>query len=344
MAIFDSKIFNSEVFGKYLETVPRVKQNALLRAGILRERKDLKNLFPDQTGGHYATIPMGGLIGGAAQNYDGATDLTAEGLTTYSQGMIVIGRMKGFEEKDFSTEMTGVDFMANIAAQLVDYIDDLDQLTILKELEGIFKNTDNGFATKHTLDITAENDPYVNETTLNTCITQAAGANKGIYKAVICHSEVAKTLENKQLVDYAKYTDVRGIERQIEIYTWGGRTVFVDDDVPVEEVAAAGADPAYNKYTTYVLGEGAFDYVDCGAKVPIEPYRDPKTAGGKDMLFIRQRKIFAPRGFSYTDSTILSPADTDLIKKANWAVVKDATNTQYFDSKAIPFARIISRG
>ena len=32
MSVFDSKNFNAEVFGKYLETVPRVKQNALLRA------------------------------------------------------------------------------------------------------------------------------------------------------------------------------------------------------------------------------------------------------------------------------------------------------------------------
>jgi hypothetical protein len=32
MGIFDSKNFNTEVFGKYVETVPKVKQNALLNA------------------------------------------------------------------------------------------------------------------------------------------------------------------------------------------------------------------------------------------------------------------------------------------------------------------------
>ena len=42
MSVFDSKNFNAEVFGKYLETVPRVKQNALLKAGILRGRTDLR--------------------------------------------------------------------------------------------------------------------------------------------------------------------------------------------------------------------------------------------------------------------------------------------------------------
>lgn len=48
MGVFNSKTFNSEVFGKYLETVPRVKQNAFLKAGILRNRADLKNLLTER--------------------------------------------------------------------------------------------------------------------------------------------------------------------------------------------------------------------------------------------------------------------------------------------------------
>ena len=37
-SIFDSKYFNAEVFGKYLETIPRVKQNAFLSAGAIFRR------------------------------------------------------------------------------------------------------------------------------------------------------------------------------------------------------------------------------------------------------------------------------------------------------------------
>ena len=76
MAVFDYKNFNAEVFGKYLETVPRVKQNALLKAGILRGRPDLKQMLVDQSGGNFITVPMSGLIGGAALNYDGSTPPT----------------------------------------------------------------------------------------------------------------------------------------------------------------------------------------------------------------------------------------------------------------------------
>ena len=61
MGVFDYKNFNSEVFGKYLETVPRVKQNALLNAGILRPRPDLRAMLADQTGGNFISVPMTGL-------------------------------------------------------------------------------------------------------------------------------------------------------------------------------------------------------------------------------------------------------------------------------------------
>ena len=342
MGIFDSKYFNSEVFGKYLETVPRVKQNALLKAGVLRTRNDLRSLLTEQTGGNFISVPMSGRIGGTALNYDGSTNITATSLETFLQSMIVVGRAKAWEEKDFSADITGHDFMADIAAQVADYWDDIDQLTILKTLEGIFGVTTNSFSAAHTLDITSATAPgdVVNATTLNDAITQAAGANKGIFSVAIMHSAVAKTLENAKVLEYMKYTDSEGFERDSGIATWNGRTVLIDDEVP----ASTSSGPT--TYTTYLLGEGAFDYIDCGAKVPNEPYRDPTTNGGKDMLITRQRKVFAPRGMSFVQPTtaIVSPTDTQLATAARWTPVKDTAGTGYYDNKAMPFARILSHG
>ena len=70
---FDKKIFNAEAFGRYVDTIPRVKQNQFLKAGILNTRNDLKTMLSEQTGGNYVTVPMFGRIGGEALNYDGAT-------------------------------------------------------------------------------------------------------------------------------------------------------------------------------------------------------------------------------------------------------------------------------
>ena len=346
MGIFDSKNFNAEVFGQYLETVPRVKQNALLNAGILRGRPDLKQILVDQAGGNFISVPMTGLVDGEAINYDGNTDITATNLETFLQSMIVVGRTKAWLERDFSQDITGHDFMADIAAQVSNYWDDVDQATMLAILEGIFGVTQDGFADKHTLDISAETTPTVGPSTLNDAIQKAAGANKGIFTCVIMHSVVAKNLENQQLLEYMKYNDGEGIQRDMALATWNGRTVLVDDDVPVEAVAQTQTDAAYNKYTTYVLGAGAFDFCDCGAHVPSEVHRDPLTNGGQEYLITRQRKLFAPRGFSFVQpgTAIISPTDVQLKTAARWAVVKDTAGSGYFDSKAIPFARILSKG
>ena len=106
-AVFNSKYWNQNVFQKYLGTVPRVKQNALLRSGVLRNRTDLKSLLADQAGGNFINVPIVGRIGGAVQNYDGTTNITASGIGSFLQTMIVIGRMKAWEEKDFTYDITG---------------------------------------------------------------------------------------------------------------------------------------------------------------------------------------------------------------------------------------------
>lgn len=347
--IFGLKYFNDEVFGKYVESIPRVKQNAFLTAGVLRTRNELKNMLRDQTGGNFITVPMTGRISGAADNYDGNTNITEGEIGTYAQSMIVVGRAKGWKEQDFSYDLTGKDFMEVIGQQISDYWDDVDQATILATLAGIFGVTDAGFSTSHTYDISnaaSAADAVVGPSSLNNAIQQAAGANKNIFTMAIMHSAVATNLENLELLEYRKATDSNGIQRQIALADWNGRTVLVDDDVPVETVEAAGDNPAYNKYTTYILGQGAFDFCDVGAKVPYETDRDAKTKGGIDMLYTRQRKIFAPYGFSFKQPStpIVSPTDVQLATAARWGLVKDTTGNGFIDTKAIPIARIISRG
>lgn len=340
MGVFNYKNFNSEVFGKYLETVPRTKQNALLKAGILTPRQDLAALLTEQTGGNFISVPMVGRIGGTALNYDGSTNITADSLETFLQSMIVVGRAKAWQEKDFSYDITGHDFMEDIAKQVADYWDDIDQLTILKTLQGIFGVSTNSFSTGHTLDITSATTKTVGAGTLNDVAQKACGDNKDIFSVVIMHSVVAKNLENLQLLEYWKYTDENGVQRPTNMASWNGKTVFVDDGVPVD---TSGTDPVY---TTYVLGKGAFTYVNCGAKVPVEPYRDPTTNGGQDMLITRQRKIFAPTGFSFVQPStpIVSPTDTNLATTARWTIVHDTAGSGYYDTKAMPFAQIKSIG
>lgn len=350
MAHFDNKIFNPNVFGKYVERIPNLKRNELLKSGVLELRSELATMFNAQSGAVKGTIPIYGLLDGKPSNYDGNTNIDASSTTTYAQEVVCIGRAKGFTERDFSEDVTGgVDFMDNVAAQVAEYWDGVDQDTLLSILKGVFAMTtpaaNKTFVDKHTYDITgaaAELDQKVNQTSLNKAIQQACGDNKKIFKLVLMHSEVATTLENLNLLEYLKYTDSQGVQRDLGIATWNGKLVIIDDSMPTEEKSDDGD---YTAYTTYVLGTGTIQYCNVGAKVPYEMHRDPATNGGIDTLYTRQRKVFAPKGISFVGTpTTNSPTDTELETGSNWSLIKDPTNNKFINHKAIAIARIISRG
>lgn len=347
--IFDSKNFNGEVFAAYVDTTPNLNRNELIKSGAIKTNAELATTFRDQVGGNYAVIPIYGRIGGSAQNYNGSTDISANKTKTYTQGRIVVGRANAWVEKDFSYDITGGrDFLEQAANQVGEYWDGIDQQTVLSILTGIFSMTGAAnleFVNGHTYDISNIETGLFDATTLNTAMQQALGDNKAKFSLAIMHSAVATNLENLNLLSYLKYTDAQGIQRDLTIGTCNGRTVLIDDTMPVEEVAAAEGAAAYKKYTTYVLGDGAFEYTDCGAKVPYETSRDPKTNGGQDTLYSRQRKVFAPHGISWTDSSIISPTDTQLETGSKWSLANSNENTkEYYPHKAIPIARIITRG
>lgn len=345
--LFDAKSFNAEAFNYRVERIPNLKTNELIKSRALSGDTDIRNVFSAQNGTAYAKLAMRGLADGDAVNYDGQTDIEATATKTFEQGVVVVGRAKAWTERDFSYDVTGgVDFMDNVASQVAEYWDENFQQILLAELNGIFNMTGTKnleFVNGHTLDISAgEGDASkMTSTTLNTAMNKACGANKKKFSLVIMHSDVATNLENLNLIKHLTYTDKDGMTRDLELGTWNGRTVLIDDDMPVTEEGV---------YTTYVLGEGAIRYENIGAKVPSEMFRDPKTCGGEDTLYTRQRKVLAPYGISYEKSSqvSLSPTDAELENGANWSLVHSgetkAADRSYINHKAITIARIISKG
>ena len=462
---FDSKSFNSQAFKYILERIPNLKKNELRKCKALVSNPDIRDAFSSQNGTGYARIAMRGLLDGNVINYDGQTDITATSTKTFEQGVVVVGRAKAWKERDFSYDITGgVDFMQNIAEQVRDYLDAVDQDTLLAILSGVFSMTGDKnaeFVAKHTYDVSGTSPYTVGATTLNTAINRACGANKKKFALVICHSDVATNLENLNLIDYLKYTDKNGVQRDLGLATWNGKLVLIDDGMPLvkiistaetkgvhtitigtkgiagdkitvgdttytfhatdtdyanktiaiksnkneqaaqlatllatqyagiftveassatvvltQVVGGTGALPTLSvtqtesgtlvasianttagvaevddvTYTTYVLGEGSIYFEDIGAKVPYEMSRDPKTNGGEDILYTRQRKVFAPFGISYEKASQASnsPTGVELANGANWTLVHSgevsAADRSYIDPKAIPIARIISKG
>lgn len=360
--IFDSKIFNAEVFQGYVDRLPNPNMNALIKSKAIRQRPDLAATMRDQAGGNYMYSTMSGLISGTAPlNYDGKTDITASNTKTFGQGRVVVGRAAAWTENDFSYDMTNKDFMEEIAAQVGDYWVDVDQNTLVNILTGIFSMTTGAanqeFVAKHTYDVTEKTNSegttgHMDGTTLNTAIQRACGDNKGKFALACMHSAVATNLENLKILTYLKQNDANGMEREVGLATLNGKLVLIDDNMPTSDAGGGAVE-----YTTFVLGEGAIEYTNCGAKVPFESLRDPKTKGGQDMLFSRQRKCFAPYGISFTKKHMasLSPEDDELRNGGNWELVNSIGRESsgegdpgeaavYINHKMIPIARIISLG
>ena len=348
MAKFDSKSFNPQAFGAYVNRIPNVTKNELAKSGAVGSNEQARAALGNQTGSLYARIPYFGRIDGStSQNNDGATDIASTNTTTYEQGFIVASRMDSWTERSFSKNITaGVDFMDNVAAQVADYKLDVRQAMLLAILEGVYAMPTDGdtvaavaareFIEKHTFDISGEADEaaMVGSTTLNKAVQKACGDNKNIFKLVIMHSEVATNLENIKLLKYMTQTDADGIERELALATWNGRTVLIDDNMPVEG----------GKYTTYVLGQGSIILDDIGDAVPYEMSRNPEKNGGQDTLYVRDRYICGVDGISFEKpaSITASASNDDLANGANWAIINDGTKA--IPHKAIAIAKIVSKG
>ena len=219
MAKFETKSFNPQAFGRYINKIPQLKKNELIKSGTLRGNAEIKNAFSNQTGTAYAILPMYGLLDGDALNYDGTGDITATTTTTYERGVVVVGRAKAWVESDFAEDITaGGGFMDSVAHQVSEYFDDVDQDTLLAILTGIYNMTGEEnlkFVNEHTYDITSENDGMVEPATLNKAIQKAGGDNKNSFTIAIMHSEVATNLENLNLLAYLKKKDIEAYRELI---------------------------------------------------------------------------------------------------------------------------------
>lgn len=342
---FDAKSFNPQAFKYKADRIPRTRMNEMRKSRVLTGNPDIRAVFTTQDGTAYARLAMRGLLDGDAVNYDGQTDITATSTKTFEQGVVVVGRAKAWTERDFSYDITGgQDFMDNVAKQVADYWQDIDQDTLLAILRGVFAMTSTKgaeFVKKHTYEV----DGPMEATTLNSATAQACGDHKKKFSMIFMHSVVSTNLENLNLLTALKYTDKEGVTRDLTLYTWNGKLVIVDDGMPTEQ-----AEDGSTVYTSYVLGEGTINYEDIGAKVPYEMARDPKTNGGQDTLYTRQRKVFAPFGLSYEKAkqASLSPTDDELADGTNWDLVHSGEATEaersYVNDKVIAIARIKSKG
>lgn len=381
MLKFNGKIFNNEVFERYLKTLPSTKKNELVKNSLFTVVNKYKNKMSEQAGGYFVVEPIKGRIGGTPVNYDGKTNITSTSRDTFYQTKICYGRANAWGEDDFVTEITGENFMAE-ASEVKEYWEEQRQSTTLSILKGIFAMTgSNDFASKHTYEV----DGNLTADACNRASQKALGDSKANLNVSFMHSMVSTNLEGLNLIEFMKYTDKDGITRDLTIGTYNGKTVIVDDEMPVLDgydastadasgalkVVASGATAgqinladvkkadfypagvkaddyvvAASKYITYMFKNGFFEFEELGVKVPSELDRKATENGGHTDLVSRIREMIVPMYISYKDTSKLSPDNVDFEKGANWELANnnDTSNKVYVSDKLIPVVQIISRG
>lgn len=147
---------------------------------------------------------------------------------------------------------------------------------------------------------------------------------------------------------YAKISDV-ALDPDKTYYTRSGSspnyvyTLVANPDVSnigtYYEVTASDT-----SYTTYVLGDGSIILDDIGDAVPYEMSRDPKTNGGQDTLYVRDRYICGVDGISFEKPVGLtaSASNAHLADGTNWNIINDGVTA--IPHKAIALCKVVSKG
>ena len=381
MEIYRGKIFNEQVFEKYTKTLPSTKENSLIKNGLFTVVNKYKAKLADQTGGYAIEEPIKGRLGGTPSNYDGSTNIEkGTERITFHQRKIAYGRAKAWGEYDFASDISGTNFKAE-AQEVKDYWDENRQGVVLSILKGIFGMSGgvNGqFVEKHTYDISEGEGTAANMAadTMNRAAQKALGDKKAALNMIFMHSAVSTNLEGLNLINFLKYTDENGIERDLTIGTFNGRLVVVDDEVQelngydeatsattgalkvvssspsdgqikLTDVKASDfypADVAANdyvvpavKYVSYAFKQGFFEYEDLGVERPNEIVRDAYTKGGFTDLVTRIREIIVPYLISYKGTGAVSPTNANLATGSNWELANDGDN----DSKTYVDGKLI---
>ncbi|MCB6366527.1 major capsid protein [Intestinibacillus massiliensis] len=336
--------FDEELFLQMWGEAPDLVKAALLDSGVMVEDPAVEGMI--QTGGNLYTIPFFNVLDGAPQNYDGRTDITADEAGGGSQTGVVYGRARGFTARNFTADLSGADPVGHIAGAVGRYWAKYRQSVMIGILDAVFgisgaSGYAKEFAETHVADLSsATAAPYkIGETDLNDLATQAMGDQKGAFRVAVMHSNVARTLENLQLLEYWKQTDANGLQRPLNIAAMGGYTVVIDDSVPVQAVGGEGENKALKRYTTYLLGEGVLRHANGRLDHPADTRYDPEKNGGQETLYTRLRETIHPNGFSFkvpSSGWTDSPTDAQLFSPANWSVK--------FDPKAIPLAKLVTNG
>lgn len=289
-------------------------RNALVNSGLMVTNDAIQAEFAK--GGKTIDLPFFGDLSGDSEVLDDTVGLTPSVLAGDIQTGVRNIRGRAWSASDLAGELAGSDPMQAIARRTGQYwVRDM-QKVMINVLRGLFASG-GPLVSSHSVGGTGT---ALSQGLLVDAIAKLGDAGQEL-TGVIMRSPVYYALMKLDLIEPASTTsqlDTRLSAQRLELGTYLGRPVFVDDTLPTEAGTGSGSGSA--AHHTYFFGPGAFAYATAPAKTPVETDRD--TLKGVDFLINRTHYLVHPNGISWTGNAAgNAPTNAELATGSNWSKV-----------------------
>ena len=327
---FGGFFFDEEVFADMMQEED-FWSNPIAASGVVQRDSTIMDLIG--TKGNVATIPIYKPLNVhdenmGALNNDGETDNKPVEISGDKQTCMLIQRMKAFQAKDFTKELTGADPLGLIKKKIANYYTQVWEVELMNIANAVLGVAGLG---DHITDLsvttgTVGEANLMTETTMIDAEQKALGDMAGGLGLMVLHSKIFAQYKKLGLVEYGKYT-VGGILKQdIELPTINGKIPLVTDYYTVDTSVSG-----FPVFKTYLFGEGAFLSADkTNYEKQYSTNYDPETSAGIDKFYTKQGRVLHPNGLSLAVDNIAkeSPTFAELGNTANWGLKFNPKNVK----------------
>lgn len=324
-----------EVFTPYMQ-VETARLDVFQSSGIVVEDSRLSALLDG--GANSFQVPFFKDLDETESNIsddDPASFATPANITTGKQIAQRHNRNRAWSDMDLNQQLAGAKPMEAIARRVAKYWAGQRQRLVINSLRGLFADNianDSGDMVKNVA-IGSSGTPTAAHLFSAEAVIDAGqtmGDSEKKLRGIAMHSVVFARAKKNNLIDYVP--DSMG---QVEIPTFLGKRVIVDDGLPVV------TNGSNTEYHSYLFGPGALGLGVGRPPVPVETDRVVLAGGGggQEVLATRVEMCLHPYGFAWTTSSMVkkSPTFAELATAANW-------DRRYPERKQIELALLITNG
>ena len=311
------------VFLDYL-SVNTMEKTAYWESGVVASSPVLN--AKANTGGRIVDVPFWKDLANIEPNYsndDPAANSTPQKISTGDQIARIGYLNQSWSSTDLASEIAGSNAMQRIASRVDAYWMRQYQARLIAMTVGLYNDNVAGNAgdmvfnaARTTAGTAAATNGFTRSNFTSAAFTLGDSfENTG---ALAVHSVIYKRMVDNDDIDFI--VDSQG---SMNIPTFLGRRVIVDDGMPVVMNATSGL----LEYTSVLFGAGSIGYGEGSPENPIEVDRKPEQGNGAgvEILYSRKTMLMHPQGYAFTSASVagVTPTLAELKLAGNWTRVVD---------------------